>query len=332
MKILILEYVTGGGMRGEPILPSLALEGARMLGALIEDLLALTGVELAVLIDDRLTLPRSDDRLQWVKSDSPEKFREVWLDWIGRCDAVWPIAPETGGILERLCLDVEAAGKPLLSCPPAAVQLCAGKLGTARRLAESGLPAVPTLPLTEWEPKLGQCFVIKPDDGVGCEGARIVRDLASFSAPSEGKGWIVQPLLEGDALSLSVLFAHGKARLLSCNRQWIDRAGEGFSLHGCEVNAVADEDGSWQALAECVARAIPELWGYAGIDLILSGEGPVILEVNPRLTTSYVGLRLATGENPAAHVLNLLRTGALPPSRTDPGKPVDIRLEKDHVH
>ena len=34
--------------------------------------------------------------------------------------------------------------------------------------------------------------------------------------------------------------------------------------------------------------------------------GPVVLEINPRLTTSYVGLRPALGRNPAALVLELL--------------------------
>ena len=108
----------------------------------------------------------------------------------------------------------------------------------------------------------------------------------------------------------------------------IAQTGQGFILKGCQVNALYDADGHWQSLAGRVALAIPELWGYAGIDLILGPDGPVILEINPRLTTSYAGLRSATGENPAALVLDLLRTGALPPLRTAPGRPVEILLEK----
>ncbi len=299
-----------------------------MLDALARDLLEQHDVELVILHDERLASPLSDDRIQVVKIGTPEPFRTVWLDWIGRCDAVWPIAPETGGILEHLCLDVEGAGKPLLTCPSAAVHLCASKLETAKRLEKSGLPAAPTLPLSNWKPQAGRRFVIKPDDGLSCEGARIVQAPDAFQASSSEAGWIVQPLLEGDTLSLSVLFANGEARLLSCNRQRIERTGAGFVLQGCRVNGIGDGDGSWQLLSERIACAIPELWGYAGVDLILTNNGPVVLEVNPRLTTSYAGLRLATGENPGAYVLNLLQTGTLPPPRVHPGQPVEIRLEK----
>ena len=42
------------------------------------------------------------------------------------------------------------------------------------------------------------------------------------------------------------------------------------------------------------------------IDLIDTAEGPVVIDINPRLTTSYVGLRRAIAANPAALVLKLL--------------------------
>jgi predicted ATP-grasp superfamily ATP-dependent carboligase len=46
------------------------------------------------------------------------------------------------------------------------------------------------------------------------------------------------------------------------------------------------------------------LWGYVGVDLVLADAGPIVLEINPRLTTSYCGLRDALGINPAALVLD----------------------------
>lgn len=327
MKILVLEYVTGGGMRREPIPPALAREGGQMLRALADDLLALAGVELLVLCDDRLALPSTEDRIETVYIGGGADFRTVWLESIGRCDAIWPIAPETGGILEGLCRDVETAGRPLLTCPSAAVRLAASKLQTANRLAAHGLPVAPTVPLETWRAETNRAVVIKPDDGVGCDRIQIVRDPAAFVFPADTDNWIVQPLLEAAALSLSALFSAGRARLLSCNRQVMVETADGFALTACQVNAVADADGSWQHLADGIARALPELWGYAGVDLVLTTAGPCILEINPRLTTSYAGLREATGLNPAALTLALLATGELPPPRARNGKTVTIRLE-----
>jgi len=59
-------------------------------------------------------------------------------------------------------------------------------------------------------------------------------------------------------------------------------------------------------VAAQIAAALPDLWGHVGADLVETRKGPVVIEINPRLTTSYVGLRDALGINPAGLVLHLL--------------------------
>jgi predicted ATP-grasp superfamily ATP-dependent carboligase len=341
-----MEYITGGGMRRENIQASLAAEGRLMLGALVEDLLALSpSPSLLVMVDDRFAWASFSGRVETVMIGADDAFPAVWKECIGLCDAVWPVAPETGGILEQICLDVEVSGTALLTCPSAAVRIAASKLKTAQRLEEFGLPVVHTAPWEGFERAQGQTVVVKPDDGVGCADTLIIGDAAQWLSPASSTQGnavelahpslnptairIVQPLIEGEPISLSVLFAHGRALMLSCNRQIIDRGGQRFSLRGCVVNAIQDKDGGLQQLAEKVASALPDLWGYAGIDLMLTENGPLILEVNPRLTTSYAGLRDALETNPAALVLNLLKTGELPALPTGyTGKPVEIDLGK----
>jgi predicted ATP-grasp superfamily ATP-dependent carboligase len=70
-----------------------------------------------------------------------------------------------------------------------------------------------------------------------------------------------------------------------------------------------------------------------GVDLVETSDGPVVLEVNPRLTTSYCGLRTARGLNPAALVMGLL-SGGRPeplPSAIVAGAPAEIRLAHAHA-
>ena len=64
------------------------------------------------------------------------------------------------------------------------------------------------------------------------------------------------------------------------------------------------------------ARAVAALrdpTGYLGIDLILGaaadGSEDVVIEVNPRLTTSYIGLRAATDANLAGLMLTIAAGG-----------------------
>ncbi len=49
------------------------------------------------------------------------------------------------------------------------------------------------------------------------------------------------------------------------------------------------------------------MWGYAGIDLIETAEQILVLEINPRLTTSFAGIDAALGVNVAEMVLQLLQ-------------------------
>jgi len=64
-------------------------------------------------------------------------------------------------------------------------------------------------------------------------------------------------------------------------------------------------------LAMQVHQALPGLRGFVGIDLVWHAlRGPVVIEVNPRLTCAYVGLSQALGralapEMVAAHVEDL---------------------------
>lgn len=327
MKILVFEYVTGGGMAAETLPPSLAREGDLMLNALLRDLLAVAGVRIVALRDARLTVPESlGDTVDWVKLDQYANVEVLIRKVLSACDAAWIIAPETGGILEHLCRIVETAGKPLLTSPAAAVQIAASKFATARRLQDCGVAVVPTIPANDWTPGLFP-VVVKPDDGAGCEGARILGSMAEWCDFAERKplgDYVVQPVIDGEALSLSALFAAGRATLLTCNRQYVVREHNGFVLRGCGVGAVSGDDALFQDLATAVAAALPELWGYVGVDVIRSEKGLLVLEINPRLTTSYAGVQAATGWNPAELVLNLWRDSALPKERMEAQTPVDI--------
>jgi tyramine---L-glutamate ligase len=62
-----------------------------------------------------------------------------------------------------------------------------------------------------------------------------------------------------------------------------------------------------QSLALAACRSLPGAHGYLGVDLVLgeaaSGEEDYVIEINPRLTTSYVGLRRLARENLAGAML-----------------------------
>lgn len=165
---------------------------------------------------------------------------------------------------------------------------------------------------------------------MGCLGIRLCRDRDSLCQRWERQpnpdAYVAQPFVAGTAASLSLIARNGESTLLSTNRQRIAAMDDELVLLGCVVNGLEGSPEIFEALAREIAAALPGLWGYAGVDLVDTPAGPQVLEVNPRLTTSYVGLRESLRINPAALVLDLL-FGDRPPSLRLSGTPVDVCVE-----
>jgi len=66
------------------------------------------------------------------------------------------------------------------------------------------------------------------------------------------------------------------------------------------------------AAARVAVGALPGLRGHVGVDLVVAPDRCVVIEVNPRLTTSYVGLRRALRANLAELVWRAVVEGRLP--------------------
>lgn len=315
MRIFVCEFVTGGGLRGRVAdgrFAPLLHEGELMARALCDDLTTLPGVQVTLARDRALPpppAPARDVTIAWVGDDP-------WPAWeaaINAHDAVWPIAPETGGVLERLSALTLAAGRTLLGSHPEAVAVTTSKSATARHLAAAGLPVVMAEPVEGMDEDTTAAthgWIVKPDDGAGAEDVRFLPDsaaLAAWRAGADTAGMIVQPFVPGEPASLSMLCRDGRAWLLSINRQTIATNPAGrLSYRGGEAGALNARAGELRPIAEAVAAALPGLWGYVGVDLVLGSDGPVVIEVNPRLTTSCVALRPTLGRSLAGLVLALL--------------------------
>lgn len=311
MKILVFEYISGGGLAGQALPPSLAAEGGLMLQALLDELKCLSSLDLLVPLDQRCTGVSTPLNAEIVPIASNQDVMSLLPELIAHCDAVWPIAPETDGILAGIAELAVAQRKTLLLSQPDAVAVCGDKLATYRVLSSHGIPVVETRPIATLSDVGFSRSVIKPIDGVGCQGGIIVDNSQEFQQVASGLEFpgrhIVQPYCDGQAISLSCLFKQGNGWLICCNQQLIDIANNRFELRGCRVNAGNPRRDFYQELIQQIARAIPGLWGYLGIDIIETpDQGPLVLEINPRLTTSYVGIRQATGINVAEQVMHLL--------------------------
>lgn len=304
MRLFVYEHVTGGGMLAESPPASLVREADLMLRTLVDELRAIPGVVVLASRDPRLPPLDGVASLPPTPGEAP---LALYARGLANSEAAWPTAPETGGVLEQLARRTLAAGVRLIGCRPGAVAVAASKRRTAQALAARGIAVIPTFTAADPLPETpGALWVVKPDDGAGADGLQLVPGwrLAAARLAADPDRLVAQPWLDGEAASLSVHCRDGQATLLAVNRQRVKVSPAGVTLVGLEVNALPDPGGRLAALADAVCRAIPGLDGYVGIDVLLGEDEPVVVEVNPRLTTSYAVLGRALGINVARRLLN----------------------------
>ncbi len=253
--------------------------------ALAGEFAALPGIEVLTIADQfSLYKPAPSVKVLPIGDRPFETFRTLAAE----ADYTLLVAPETGGILERWSREI-GEGRSLGS-EPAAIARVTDKLAFARHLESHGIPTPPTYRLTEAVVGDGS-VVIKPIDGAGSVDTFVVEEGEDWpESVADRADLIVQPFIPGEPRSASVLVGrNGEVHWLAEGRMRIGCNEWGcVSYYGGELPA--DPPSDRQPILEAVA-SVPGLRGFVGVDFILSPEGRVvILEINPRPTTSVVGL------------------------------------------
>lgn len=335
MRILVSEYVCGGGWNGHhQSAGSLAVEGRAMLTAFIEDLLQVPGVRVVTTWDPRfgahslsgarvLNVGNFSDSYAAAHPKSRRKprmpsYHFSLVKLAQRCTGTFLIAPESNGILFDLCHSLERTGGKLLNSTSTAVRTCTDKLSLATVLEKAGVRTIPTRPLT-WESAsilehsgdpLQFPLVVKPRDGAGSQDNHLIRDWRDFERLRTFRGseaYIRQPFATGRAVSVMLLIPEPGAQPVPfpVAEQFLSDDGR-FFYRGGRIPARGVDHGSIQAAAIAACACVPGLRGYVGADLIYSEEdplNPIVVEINPRLTTSYLGYRALAKENLANRML-----------------------------
>ncbi|MCI0335592.1 MAG: ATP-grasp domain-containing protein [Planctomycetes bacterium] len=303
MHIFVYEWATGGGLVEEPgALPaSLVREGAAMIGALAADLIRIDGCRVTTLRDPRvlqLTLPGCEV----VDALSAYSHNEEFERLASKADATILIAPEFDGILLKAANRVVTSGGRLASPSPEFIRLTANKQRTCDALAQAGVPTThgvmlePDAPLPSDFPYPA---VLKPIDGAGSQDTYVVSGPHD-APPAYAWSRRLERYMPGLAASVALLCGPaGRVALAPC-KQRISDDGRLRYLGG-ELPLSAGLAERATQLAKRALATLPSTVGYVGIDMVLGrdphGGEDAVIEVNPRLTTSYVGLRAAAQSN-----------------------------------
>lgn len=314
----------------QPLPESLAREGRAMLEAVGRDFLALPDQRLVLTWDRRLPLPQlgvqwptyltTDVDIAEVKQLQStcqrvtlqlhdDRSAATGFDWCcHQADASLIIAPEINGELARqMWLARQHTAVAPCNAVSFAVEVCSDKRALFQLLSHHLIPTIPTQLVADGDIAELPAFasndqlIVKPIDGAGSLNilhftpAEFERWQSSIDEPDR---WIVQPFLSGRALSVAGIFNHqgSLVHVWPVAEQHLDS--RTFEYRGGRIPAANVDLGAVDKLIEAARLALPGLRGYIGFDLLQLPDGKLLLvEVNPRLTTSYVGYRALADES-----------------------------------
>ena len=330
MNLLLFECFSGGRYADQKLSSSILSEAYGMIRSLISDCKA-AGHRVTTFMDSRL-LPFSpaNEADKIVNVSSPYDLYKKLKEFSSLVDAVYVIAPESGQVLEKILETIEASGGTSLNCEIATIKHFSNKIRAHETFKKIGLK-VPETILPDIQQKVGNIerlaeemgypLIFKPIDGFSCNGLSLVRNknniagaVKKIAQESTSKQFVVQKMITGEATSACVISTGDKALAVSLNKQRVTLSPpEGESTydggvvpfnHNLEVEALK--------AAERAVEASIGMKGYVGVDMILTEEEPVVIEVNPRLTTSYIGLRREANFNIADAITDAVINRKLP--------------------
>ena len=313
MRLLLYEWCCSGGMQSETARDILQKapredflrEGRLMLETLACDADKNADLNITVMVDATLPateVPNFSEHITVEKIASGESHSSL-LAMASEADLIILIAPETHSILLQTIIAVEQAGfgDRLVNCPVPFIRAASDKQTTCAMLAAAGIPtpAGYTLPAGGSLPTGFRLpAVLKSRTSAGCDGLMMIWDRSDFVTPEtdsrlechvSGIPSSVCCLCRADSiiplLPFEQVFTHAQQPVYIGGRL----AHEDYHarMRSLAVRSIEALNKATQAKAR----------GWVGVDMILGncddGHDDRVLEINPRLTTSFVGLSRA---------------------------------------
>jgi predicted ATP-grasp superfamily ATP-dependent carboligase len=217
-------------------------------------------------------------------------------------------------------------GTESLNCSVNAIRQCGDKLTLAGQLETLKIPTIPTREFSDphilTAKDLEFPLVIKPRDGAGSQDTFLIQGkeewqnfLKDNSRTGQTADWIMQPYILGKTLSIAAIVGDLQwndepwLEVFPLAEQQFTPDGRFGYLGGRIPETISLQHLATQRVHEIVAH-VPGLSGYIGLDLLAPRHDPeelLIVEINPRLTTSYLGYRALADQNLAEYLLPALR-------------------------
>ena len=288
-KILIYEYITGGGLLNEDLSSDLMSEARMILSSTIESCKRSKSYDYSFFVDHRLKGYDSDKSIIIHKSSDLYK-----LSLLNKYDYILPILPENHFNLLQYVNFLEKNNLKKIISNSKTINICSDKLKFFKYMDKHHISTIPTYNISDLKIRPKK-YILKDRLGAGCSYVRVSskRDLKKYYSADK----VIQPFIEGKHYSLSVFFSENNFRLLTFNKQNIIIRNKMIKLKSLSINVPPILYYKNLILLSLIKKSLPGLFGFVGIDIIIKDNKIYVIEINPRLTTSYTGLYETIGYN-----------------------------------
>ena len=297
-KIFICEFVTGGGYFGKKIPKKLFVQAEAIINSLLKDFSKIPNLEIIYTRDGRFKIIKSIKNTKcFIIKNNPWKH---WKLILKKSDLFMPIAPETNNELFKIIKLGLLSKKRVIANNLDVVKITSSKFKTYKFLKKINIPTVSTY-TNKKKIKFKKNFnwVVKPDDGAGCEKTYLFnneKNLKNFFSKKK-TNFIIQPLIKGNSFSANIFVKNKKLEILNKKK---------IVFKGTKYIKKIDNKERIEQYIKKIIRFLPQPKGFLGIDFIKQKKNIIFIDINPRITTSYKDLSKKIKINIAKKILNNL--------------------------
>ena len=296
-NLIIIEYLTASPQKTDFIQTEFCKEGLRMVDCLTQELIKRSKYKNIIVVRNEYFNKLYKKKITYLVSSKTKNFIDFLSEYCPKETEILLIAPESEGILKSVFRSISDMGFNLLLSNFYLIDKFSSKKSTIKFLKKVGVPCLDFIREISKIDK-SKKIILKPNQGAGSENVFILNNsddlkklLKKINFP-----YIIQYYKKGFVGSLNVMFNKNRSILLSCNKHIVKITGKKVKQVGSIIGGLEVYRSDFQNLVDIINLKIKGFFGLVNFDVIKVKETWKVIEINPRFSSTYCGLKEAYGE------------------------------------
>ena len=242
-----------------------------------------------------------NNKISFIDADNEIKIKAC----ISESDYAIILAPEENNVLSNIIKDFSKINKNLINCSPDFINLTSDKYLLYKKFAKQNDFIMPVYKDYK-DINKNKKIIAKIRDGLSAEDMYLFknrRELEDNIYLINDKH-VFQEYLNGDIISVNTYFKDNSFKILSINEQIYTIKERAFTLKKFIYGKFNSEVKQISSCIEGIVNNCDGINGFIGFDIVRNKSKYLLIDINPRLTTSYVGLRKTLKINPTLFIKN----------------------------